>query len=435
MNSRHTRNLEPPTAFEPLQTFRFPFRLTALLTWLLFSLLFVLATVSLKVPAFYIRSLFLWVAAVVLFSQYTFLVLEYTSRGYQEVPKLSGSMVFTSNDMRIWQVVAIGVVATALGTLVTDNLGRIAFAAVLFVMLPVAVSGVVLGGNLGLALNPLTWLNTLRGFGLNRASVTFSALQALLMTAAALLVTRFGDVDGVHLLWMVPLLLLLAITTVRALGVLLNSRAEHLGLLVNQSAESHAAAVQAHQVAGFHSFLSGLYPLMRADRAGEAWTMLLEQLQRGQWSTAPAALDHLKTWEDQRLALRLALEMIERHIGANELARAWALFDYAHRATAGDIKLLSGRTALALAYCASGKTQSQQAAHALAHFGRDFPNHPGADEALKLRLQLALVDPEIDVGDIHRDLKGRRALIADPEARDLIRRVRRMQGRAADPER
>ena len=59
MNSRYTRPLETPPAFEPLETFRFPLRLGTGLTWLLFAIIFVLATTSLKVPAFYIRSLFL----------------------------------------------------------------------------------------------------------------------------------------------------------------------------------------------------------------------------------------------------------------------------------------------------------------------------------------------------------------------------------------
>ena len=89
-------------------------------------------------------------------------------------------------------------------------------------MLPVAVSGIVLGGSLVLALNPLTWLSTLRGFGVNRASLTFAALQAGLMLALTTLVTQFNQIDGFHLIGLVPLVILLALVTVRSLGVLLN---------------------------------------------------------------------------------------------------------------------------------------------------------------------------------------------------------------------
>ena len=58
---------------------------------------------------------------MVLFTQYSFVVIEYTSRGYQEVPKLSGSMVFWNNDMRMWQVITIVLTALLLGALVTDE--------------------------------------------------------------------------------------------------------------------------------------------------------------------------------------------------------------------------------------------------------------------------------------------------------------------------
>ena len=429
MNSRRTRPLEPPPAFEPLETFRFVFRLEACLTWLFFAVVFVVATTSLKVPAFYIRSLFLWVAGVVLFTQYSFVVLEYTSRGYQRVPKLSGSMVFWNNDMRIWQVVTIVLAAMLLGTLAISDWSRIVYIVLLSAMLPVAISGVVLGGTLVVALNPLTWLATVRGFGINRASVIFASLQAALMFAMTTLVTQFAKIDGFHLFWLVPFTVLLALTTVRALGVLLNSRSAELGLLVNQSEDTHEQAVREHEVLVVHEFISNLYPLMRADKLGEAWNLLKANLATDDWERAGITLEHLRTWEDQRLALRLALELIERHVSASEVAAAWSLYDYAHRATAGDVKLLSGRSALALAGTAAGLTQIQQAADALRHFASDFPNHPGADSALKERLRLALVDPDIDVGDIHRDLKGHRELIADPEARELIRRVRRMQGR------
>ncbi|MBS02584.1 MAG: hypothetical protein CMQ24_07745 [Gammaproteobacteria bacterium] len=433
MNARYTRPLEAPPAFEPLETFRFPLRLGTGLTWLLFAIIFVLATTSLKVPAFYIRSLFLWVVGAGLFTQYSFVVIEYTSRGYQEVPKLSGSMMFWNNNMRMWQVITIVLTALLLGALVTDEWSRIVYLVVLSAMLPVAISGVVLGGSLIIALNPLTWFSTVRRFGINRASITFAVLQAALMFTTTTLVAQFEQIDGFHLLWIVPLVVLLAIVTVRSLGVLLNSRSAELGLLVNQSSERHEQALLEHERLVVHDFISGLYPLARADKLGEAWTRLSNNLARDDWARALLALDHLRTWEDQRLALRLALELIERHVHASEMAAAWSHYDYVHRATAGDVKLLSGRAALALGRTAAGLDQTQQAADGLRHFTADFPNHPGEDDALKLRLKLALVDRDIDVGDIHHDLRGHRDLIVDPEARELIRRVRRMQGRGTSP--
>ena len=97
-----------------------------------------------------------------------------------------------------------------------------------------------------------------------------------------------------------------AVVTVRSLGVLLNSRSAELGLLVNQSSERHEQALLEHERLVVHDFISGLYPLARADKLGEVWTRLSNNLARDDWARALLALDHLRTWEDQRLALRLA---------------------------------------------------------------------------------------------------------------------------------
>jgi hypothetical protein len=79
--------------WEPLVIFRFPFYLENILMIALFSVMLILACLWAKLPeGMGIRSVSFWLLSITLFFNYAFVIVEYTSRGLQHIPKLSSDL-------------------------------------------------------------------------------------------------------------------------------------------------------------------------------------------------------------------------------------------------------------------------------------------------------------------------------------------------------
>ena len=89
--------------FKPLQLFRFPFTIMNFSLTIVFLMVLSSAAISLRTPGgigFVMAAPGLYLTTI-LYIQYMFINVEYTSLGYQELPKISASMVFPTHDDRL----------------------------------------------------------------------------------------------------------------------------------------------------------------------------------------------------------------------------------------------------------------------------------------------------------------------------------------------
>ena len=88
-----------------LQILAFPFYLENILVLLLFSAMFITACLWASLPGWMgLRSVGFWFICITLFFNYVFVIVDFTSRGMQRVPKLSGEMVFPTHDLRLYTI-------------------------------------------------------------------------------------------------------------------------------------------------------------------------------------------------------------------------------------------------------------------------------------------------------------------------------------------
>jgi hypothetical protein len=187
------------------------------------------------IPGYYLTT--------VLYVRYMFVVVEYTSLGYNELPKLTGAMVFPTNDDRLWKEVLL-VILLLLGYHEMVILGwQTAYSVVALIVFPLATAIITLEHSFFGAISPKVWWHMIRSFDLSVQLVTYVVLQSITIVVISNFVNNFFDVHPLTQAVQLFVILVLLMLMFRSLGIVLHVSADKLGVSTRFSEEKAKSAV------------------------------------------------------------------------------------------------------------------------------------------------------------------------------------------------
>jgi tetratricopeptide (TPR) repeat protein len=412
----------PVQAFDPLRIFQFPFYLENILVILLFCIMFITACIWASLPVgMGIRSVPFWFLCITVFFNYMFVVVDWTSRGFQHMPKLSGDLVFPSHDSRLFTIALLTLcyLAFLLGNWAEEFRAVRLLAA--FFTYPLFFGLLIVHSRLTELLNPIKLLKTLYLFSTAGVSLIFYVLQ--LVTGALLYFEfqAFGQISLAHLLWQVPLTLILLFMLFRSLGVVLNTQGPSFGLPVLQNEDTQSAAFEEEARVELDKFVMSLHRWARVNEFGEAWKLIQAFQKENRHHLDDALFTRLSEWTNQRLAAMLGADIAERLMREGDTKRALSIFRQSYDMSPG-FRFSSGSMALQFLERASDLASRQRLFGYLRYFCEYYPTHPAktqvmlqlaelglkefdAPEAAQQALETALgTDPGIETSNEYRRL-------------------------------
>lgn len=377
--------------FEKLSVFRYPFSQhilsTIIFLWLLISLILVVIAsgiVVAAVPLGYVTTF--------IFLQYSFVVVEYTARGHQQVPRISGHLFLPTTDSRLGSVFVLTMTFLSIILLVGDAIPFAGFflATVLF---PVALAVLIIEHSLFSALNPVRWGATLASIAWDKQVFAFLLIQVTLLMTLFLTFYFFEPVTSISLSgWVIHeififITLCVAMVYFRLLGSILHANSEALGMPVLMSEEIQAAEEQAAVDKERSDFIIEVYQLANAGRQREAWEKLDGRMKAEHYRFEADYFSRISKWDRHKLVTRAAGEYLERLAQRKEVLTALNVFDIGVASNATFVPK-SADTLMFLAEHADSLARKQEVARALASFPDNYPGHPGAVEALLQAVRL-----------------------------------------------
>ena len=317
---------KPVQKFDKLNVTTFPLYGENLLVIGLFTIMFSLACIWASLPVgMGIRSVAFWFICITLFFNYAFVIVDYTSRGMQRVPRLSGEMVFPTHDTRLYTIAALTICYLAFLMSGEAELaqGKLIIA---FFTYPLMFSLLIVHTSPSKLLNPIGLVKTLYLFSTSKDAVVFYFWQLVTGTVLYLEVTSFGVISAAHILWQVPLTLFLLFITFRALGVALNTKGPSFGLSVLQNAESYQQELEEEAARNLNEFVLKLHRLVRVHEYEQAFDLIKEFQKEEGHDQDDALFIRLSEWEDKGLARRMGTHLAERLMQKGDTQRALKVF-------------------------------------------------------------------------------------------------------------
>ena len=376
--------------FDALSIFSFPFRISNILSIILFTLTFsyVLgATLFLGMLGFIVTITLAYVSFSFFFG-YLFVIFEYTSLGYQEIPRLSTDLLFNERSRLMKATVLVSFFLSAI-FFVTDPFWQTFLTISSLLLIPVAMSVLVMEGRLISAMNPLNWLAALRNIEADARFGQYLLLQfSMLLTGYVALFMNFGWFNILTMM----VFLTVSMIAFRCLGVVLHSNAESLGLKVVYGPAVEEEQVQRATGQEMSEFAASLYRLISAREVEKALEVLNQRLEDDNYLTEPDLFGRIRQWEDPALAIRAGRGFLNRLIAREDIRTSWHVLEFCFEANHNRYRLTSANTVITLAGQAETFKQKTIMAHLLEHFEEDFPNHPQTAEMLLLAARLIAHD-------------------------------------------
>jgi len=385
------RHRQPVADYEKLEIFRYPFYLENALLIGLFSIIFVIASIWASLPAgMGIRSLTLWFVGVVIFFNYIFVIVDYTSRGIQRIPKLSGELVFPTHDYRLFTIAVLTICHMAFVLGGGEDTSKTMRLIIAFFTYPLMFSLLVVNINPLTLLNPIALARSLWIFSTSMDSAVFYGLQLATSSLLFFEIQSFGKISVAHVLWQVPITVTMLIMLFRSLGVVLNTQGPKFGLLVLQNAETHQAALEEQARVQLGEFILKLHRWVRVHEYKKAWALIEEFQREHQYSLDSELFHRLGQWDDQRLAAMLGASLAERLLHEGETERSLKVFRESYTMAPNKFVFSSGSVALLFADAALDEASREQVYLYLQRFDEQFPNHPNIVGAMVRVASLAL---------------------------------------------
>ncbi|HIG42471.1 MAG: hypothetical protein ABGY96_18635 [bacterium] len=368
--------------FDELSIYSFPFRISNILILFLFTLTFsyVLgATLFLGMIGFIVTITLAYVSFSFFFG-YLFVIFEYTSLGFQEIPRLSADLLFNERGRLVKATVLVSFFLSAI-FFVTDPFWQTFLTITSLLLIPVAMSVLIMEGRLISALNPLNWFAALKNIEADARFGQFLILQfSMLLTGY---VALFVNLGWFNILTMMAFLTV-SMTAFRCLGVVLHSNAESLGLEVVYGPVIEEEQTQRARDQELSEFTASLYSLSGAGKTEKAREMLNQRLEDDGYITEPDLFGRIRGWENPALAISAGRGFLDRLVAAQDIRTSWHVLEFCFEANHNQYKLTSANSVITLAGLAETFKQKTIMAHLLEHFEEDFPNHPKTAEMLLL---------------------------------------------------
>lgn len=323
------------------------------------------------------------------FFKYAFVLLDHTADGAAQPPVLSMEMVNPANEQRPLGLLLLVIAGHGASSSVALWAGETAMWVVRGLglsMLPALIAVQATTGSVLASLNPLAWLDLVRRLGWYYLWILL-CIVAFVALARAVLTQWLGVLP---LLACIALVLYGWLAMFAMLGGVLFEQRAALDFQARYAPERvqlrHDAAVDRERA----RFLDGVFAEWRGGAVHNAWRTIERHLQAS--ADVAAELDWLyeraSQWPDQRLASRLAMEMVPRLLAARRFGRLLQLTQARIKADAR-FRPLSSRQLIELVELARDAGDRPTARALLEDFDRHYPNDPvrGTIERLQQQLQ------------------------------------------------
>lgn len=360
-----------------LQVLAFPFFLENILVLLLFTVMFTIATVWASLPVgLGLRSVPFWFICITLFFNYVFVVVDFTSRGMQRVPKLSGEMIFPTHDSRLYTIALLTIfhIAFVFGSWETTSMPiRLGIA---FFTYPLMFSLLIVHQDMKTLLNPLQLGRTLYLFCQSRDALVFFVWQLITAAFMYFAFTTHGEIAFAHIFWQIPVTLTLLFITFRALGVALNTRGPSFGLSVLENEDTFHEAMSEAERIELDKFILKLHRWVRVHEYEKAFEMITQYQAEHGHNADEALFIRLSSWEDKRLVAMLGAQLAERFLLAHDTDRAMKVFRESYDMAPTKFRFSSGTVASSFLHAATDAASKQRLIESLGRFQEHYPGHP-----------------------------------------------------------
>jgi hypothetical protein len=322
------------------------------------------------------------------FFKYAFVLLDQTADGAAEPPVLSIEMVNPANEQRPLGLLLLVIAGYSVSVRTGVWMGEAAMWTLRvlgLLLLPAVVSVQATTGSVLASLNPLAWLDLVRRLGLH-----YVWILVCIAGFAALAKGVLAQWLGVLPLTACIALLLYGWLAVFAMigGVLFEQRTD-LDFQARYAPERIQARHDAELDRERSRFMDSVFAEWRGGAVHNAWRTIEQHLQASK--DAAAELDWLyqraSTWPDQRLASRLAMELVPRLLEAHRLGRLLQLIQARIKADAR-FRPLSSTQLIKLVELARDAGDRPTARALLQDFDQHFPNDPVRGSIERLLQQL-----------------------------------------------
>ncbi len=331
-----------------------------------------------------------WLICITLFFNYAFVIVDYTSRGFQHVPKLSGELVFPTHDSRLFAITGLSVCCFAFTSADWDASSRPLRLVITFFTYPLLFSFLSVNRRFTGFPNPVGLIKSIVVFTASRFSPIFYLLQ---LTTGALLyfnIQSFGEISTWHLAWQVPVTLTLLFLTFRALGVVINAQGPKLGIAVLQNKDTHIASLKREAELRLSEFAMQLHRLTRVHEYRKAFD-LIQVFQKENHNKLDEPLYvRLCEWDDKRLTAMLGADLAERLLRNGEAERALKIFRDSYDMAPTNFAFSSGTSSLLFCNVAKDRASKERLFDYLQRFDETFPGHPSLPAAMIQLATLAL---------------------------------------------
>ena len=377
----------PPTAqFESLHLFRFPFTMVNILITLMFFIFLLGPALLLMIPtgSMILRAIPVLYLTTVLYTQYMFIIVEYTALGYQVLPKMSFAMTQPTHDHRFIKEILVIVVLLLIYHQISSEILRSIYIWFVLVIFPLVTAVIAIERTFFRALNPLVWWQIIKEIGPSRQAFTFIAIQFGTWGLISDFVTRFYEIPFQYVVVYIFAILTMLMWMFRSLGIMLHDRADQLGILVQYSEEKDIAEQESFENQQIEKFVRTLHELSSSNKYKEARQLLSDRLEQDKYSTEAFYFNRLRKLQDPHLAKKLGQNYIEKLILSGEQQEAWRVYEFCASAPGFEFKLLSGQSVISLAEAADSTARIAAITNQLLKFESDFPGHPATADALLL---------------------------------------------------
>lgn len=378
--------------FESLQIVGFVFRVENLLlvipfiifwSFLLINYMAVSGTAGLFVIVRSVMGIFLSLA---LFFCYLLVVLDYTSRGHQKPPKISGDLIDKNKGKFFKGILSLSFFMSAAATLGGSE-WLSWFAAISLFILPMVLSIIAIQESFSRAMNPLNWFLFVAALSWDKQLAKYLVCYGLLILS---LEWTFTQQDFARVIPAVTVSTMLLVALFRSIGVLVHANAESLGLPIQFSHEIEQQQIAENLRRDESDFSADLYRLVQADKINEAWSEFQNHLKQTDELALARFWPVISKWPNPALALLAGQVYIEQLVKQQNYQTAWQVLAVCFDRNGNEFKLLNAKSTLALTATAETNQQKKLAVELLRFFAKDFPNHPDSPAAMLNAVELML---------------------------------------------
>jgi hypothetical protein len=324
----------------------------------------------------------------IFFVGYLFVIVDYTTQGYQDIPKLSGNLLTTERSRLFKELILIGFFIS-LFFLFDNPYWKLIYIISSLVLFPVSTAVIIMEESLVSAVNPVKWIGIVMDLEADAVFVQYLIIQGI--TVFAVYLALFVDLGFFNLISMLILVMLL-LTLFRSLGVLLHSNASTLGISVRFGKQIEDQQVKAAEEREYSEFSSELYKLSDGGKVRDAWDLLEERLKKEKYATEADFFARLRKFDNPTIAVKAGQGFSERLVLKGDFRTAWNVLEFCYSANGNKYRLTSSNVILQLMAKAETSLQKAIVVSLLSHFEEDFPEHPRRSEALLVAARFTAQD-------------------------------------------